>query len=156
MGRIAAAVMIDVQFTGTGRRMDIGTNRCDDVCARNGRIHHFSTAGMTMAQKVHIVLEDDIDGSAADETVSFALDGTTYEIDLSTANADTMRSALATYVGHARKVGGRGRPAKRSAAASTGGASAAEVRAWAKSNGYTVPDRGRIPSEVRAAYDAAS
>jgi hypothetical protein len=106
-----------------------------------------------MAQKVHIVLEDDIDGSEADETVSFALDGTSYEIDLSSANADKLRSALATYVGHGRKVSSRGRVAKRAAA---GGTSAAEVRAWAKSNGYSVPDRGRIPSEVRAAFEAAS
>ena len=59
-----------------------------------------------MAQKVQIILEDDLDGGEADETVSFALDGTSYEIDLNEANATKMREALAPYVGHARKVTG--------------------------------------------------
>ena len=59
-----------------------------------------------MAQRVNIVLEDDIDGSAADETVTFALDGVTYEIDLTTANATALRDALAPYVGHGRRAAG--------------------------------------------------
>ncbi|MEC9052532.1 MAG: Lsr2 family protein, partial [Actinomycetota bacterium] len=59
-----------------------------------------------MAQKVQIILEDDLDGGEADETVSFALDGTSYEIDLNEDNATKLREALATYVGHARKVTG--------------------------------------------------
>lgn len=107
-----------------------------------------------MAQKVQIILEDDLDGGEADETVSFALDGTSYEIDLNEANATAMREALATYVGHARKVtGSRGR---RSSAKSTGsGPSPKEVREWARENGHDVPDRGRIPADVREAYDAA-
>ena len=65
-----------------------------------------------MAQKVHIVLVDDLDGTEATETVSFGLDGTSYEIDLNDKNAAALRDALAGYVGHARKVSGarRGAP----------------------------------------------
>ena len=69
-----------------------------------------------MAQKVHIVLEDDLDGSDATETVSFGLDGTTYEIDLNDKNAGELRDALPSYVGHGRKVSGR-RRGRRPAAA---------------------------------------
>lgn len=111
-----------------------------------------------MAQKVQIILEDDLDGGEADETVSFALDGTSYEIDLNEANATKLREAMATYVGHARKVtGSRGRRTGSGAAkAATGsGPSAKEVREWARENGHDVPDRGRIPAEVREAFDAA-
>ncbi len=111
-----------------------------------------------MAQKVHIVLEDDIDGGDASETVSFGLDGTSYEIDLNEENAAGLREALSAYVGHARKVGSGRRTAKRSAAASgaaSGGPAAREVREWARENGLDVPDRGRIPADVREAYDAA-
>ncbi len=112
-----------------------------------------------MAQRVNIVLVDDIDGSDATQTVAFGLDGASYEIDLSDDNASALREALAPYLGHARKVG-RGGGTKRSgrAAAATGaagGASAKEIREWARENGHTVPERGRIPADVREAYDAA-
>ena len=111
-----------------------------------------------MAQKVQIILEDDLDGGEADETVSFALDGTSYEIDLNDANATKMREALAPYVAHARKVtGSRGgrRSGGRSTAGSGSGPTPKEIREWARENGHDVPDRGRIPTEVREAYDAA-
>jgi hypothetical protein len=108
-----------------------------------------------MAQKVNIVLVDDIDGTDADETVSFGLDGTSYEIDLNDKHAAKLRDALATYVGHARKVSSAGRRTRSSAKASGGGAAAKDVREWARSNGHKVPDRGRIPADVREAYDAA-
>jgi hypothetical protein len=108
-----------------------------------------------MAQKVHIVLEDDLDGSPATETVSFGLDGKTYEIDLNDKNAGKLRDALAQYVGAARSVGGARRGGRKSAAASNLGPSAREVRDWARSNGYDVPDRGRIPADVRSAFDSA-
>jgi hypothetical protein len=108
-----------------------------------------------MAQKVHIVLEDDLDGSDATQTVSFGLDGTSYEIDLNDKNAAALRDALATYVGHGRKVSGARRARRSSSSSSTGGHSAKEIRDWARSNGRKVPDRGRIPSEVREAFDAA-
>lgn len=109
-----------------------------------------------MAQKVNIVLVDDIDGSDATQTVSFGLDGTTYEIDLNDANAASLRDALATYVGHGRKVGAAPRRRRGAAApAGVGGASAKDVREWARANGHDVPERGRIPADVRSAYDAA-
>ena len=60
-----------------------------------------------MAQKVQVLLVDDIDGGTADETVTFGLDGVTYEIDLTAGHATELRDALAQWVGHARKVGGR-------------------------------------------------
>jgi len=107
-----------------------------------------------MAQRVNIVLVDDIDGSDATETVAFGLDGTSYEIDLNDKHAAKLRDALAAYIGHARKVGGRRTRGK--AVAAAGGASAKEVRDWARSNGFKVPDRGRIPADVRAAFDAAN
>src|SRR5512135_569629 len=107
-----------------------------------------------MAQKVQVLLTDDLDGGDADETVAFALDGVSYEIDLSTANAEALREALATYVEAARRVGGRAsrRQAglkKRPAAAR---ADLSEVRAWARENGYQVSDRGRVSEEIKAAY----
>jgi hypothetical protein len=107
-----------------------------------------------MAQRVTIVLEDDLDGSAADETVTFALDGTTYEIDLNAKNAGKLRDALAPYVGHARKAGGR-RSSGRSSFRSGAKRDVTEVREWARANGHKVSDRGRISAEVQAAYDKA-
>ncbi|GCE76591.1 histone-like nucleoid-structuring protein Lsr2 [Cellulomonas biazotea] len=112
-----------------------------------------------MAQKVQVLLVDDIDGGTADETVTFALDGVTYEIDLTAAHATELRDAFAQWVGHARKVGGRsssGRSAGRtggSAKRSTGDAQA--IREWAKEHGHHVSERGRISAEVKSAYDAA-
>ena len=111
-----------------------------------------------MAQKIHIVLEDDIDGSEATETVTFGLDGTNYEIDLNDAHAAALRDALSTYIGHGRKVGTaprRGRKSNATGSSTTSGPSAREIRDWARENGYDVPDRGRVSAEVREAYDAA-
>ena len=107
-----------------------------------------------MAQRVNIVLVDDIDGSDATETVAFGLDGTSYEIDLNEKHAAKLRDALASYVGHARKVSG-GRRTRATAKTATSGASAKEIRDWARSNGFKVSDRGRVPAEVREAFDAA-
>jgi len=112
-----------------------------------------------MAQKVQIVLEDDIDGGEATQTVTFSLDGTHYEIDLNDANAERLRSAIAPFVGHGRKVtnGSARRAAGRRATSSAiGGASAKEIREWAHANGHAVPERGRIPADVRTAYEAAN
>jgi len=107
-----------------------------------------------MAQRVNVVLVDDLDGSDADETVIFGLDGTAYEIDLSSANAAKLRDALSLYVGHGRRVGGRRkRGASRSGSKSS--ATPAEIREWARNNGWDVPDRGRVASEVREAFEAA-
>ena len=106
-----------------------------------------------MAQKVNIVLIDDIDGDEAQETISFGLDGTTYEIDLKKANAKKLRDALAPFVGHARKVTTRRSGGRRSAAGSkAGGATAAEIREWGRKNGFEVSERGRVSTELRVAY----
>ncbi len=109
-----------------------------------------------MAQKVSIVLVDDLDESEATETVSFGLDGTTYEIDLNDKNAAKLREVLSGYIGHGRKVGAASRRGRKASAASAGGPSAREIRDWARSNGYDVPDRGRVSADVRAAFEAAN
>jgi nucleoid-associated protein Lsr2 len=110
-----------------------------------------------MAQRVHVVLEDDLDGSDASQTVTFALDGTSYEIDLNDKNATALRDALSPWVGHARKVSGSRRAGRRSSSStsSSSGNSAREIRDWARSNGHKVPERGRIPAAVREAFEAA-
>lgn len=108
-----------------------------------------------MAQRVSITLVDDIDGSDADQTIQFGLDGTSYEIDLSDENAAKLREALAPYVGMARSTGGR-RPRGAPKAARSGGSSAGDIRAWAIENGHQVNARGRISAELRAAYEAAT
>ncbi|MET9501518.1 Lsr2 family protein [Streptomyces sp. NPDC006622] len=110
-----------------------------------------------MAQKVQVLLVDDLDGGEADETVTFALDGKTYEIDLTTANADKLRSLLDPYVKGGRRTGGRasgGRGKTRTAAGSS--QDTAQIRAWAKENGYDVNDRGRVPATIREAYEKAN
>ncbi|QYJ03745.1 Lsr2 family protein [Nocardioides panacisoli] len=107
-----------------------------------------------MAQKVNIVLIDDIDDTDASETVRFGLDGSNYEIDLNDKNAKKLREALAPYVAAGRKVAA----GKRSRGAAKGGGSstpASQIRDWARDQGYEVPDRGRIPADIRSAYDAA-
>jgi len=108
-----------------------------------------------MARHTKVLLIDDLDGSEAAETVTFGLDGGAYEIDLSSENARQLRDALAEYVAHGRKsgpargAGGRRRTVQRSSADTS------DVRTWARSHGYAVSDRGRIASEVMAAYEAA-
>jgi hypothetical protein len=111
-----------------------------------------------MAQRVNVVLVDDLDGGDAAETVSFALDGVDYEIDLSEKHAGELRNALSLYIGHGRRTGGRRRKAPAGgtkAAAASGGPSASEIRTWARENGWEVPERGRVAAEVREAYAAA-
>jgi nucleoid-associated protein Lsr2 len=108
-----------------------------------------------MAQRVQVILEDDFDGTDADETVSFGLEGVEYEIDLSSKNAESLREALAPWVAHARRVGGRRRRAAKVAAANGGSSSTSDIRAWAQEQGYEVSSRGRVSSEIRAAYEAA-
>ena len=115
--------------------------------------------GPAVAQKVQILLVDDLDGGEATETVKFALDGTSYEIDLSENNAATLRDAFAVYIAEARKVGGGRRSSSTGATgkqrSSTGGPAASEIREWARANGMEVPERGRVSAEVRKAYEAA-
>lgn len=108
-----------------------------------------------MAQKVQVVLVDDLDGGTADETVTLSLDGVSYEIDLSHDNAARLRDLLAPYVGHARRVGGPRRAGGRGAARARGGTNPAEVREWAKSQGIAVNERGRISADLMARFQAA-
>lgn len=112
-----------------------------------------------MAQKVQVVLVDDLDGGEAEETVSFALDGVSYEIDLNSANAARLRDELAPWVGHARRVGGRSsggrRSARKQAASAAGGVDTAKVREWARESGLKVSERGRISADVMEAYAKA-
>lgn len=108
-----------------------------------------------MAKKTVVLLEDDIDGSDAKETISFALDGTEYEIDLNEGHAKELREALTRFSKAGRKVsGGRGRPAAR-AKSSQSAFDAKAVRMWAAENGIPVNARGRIQAEVVEKYEAA-
>jgi hypothetical protein len=109
-----------------------------------------------MAQKVQVLLVDDVDGGTADETVQFGLDGSAYEIDLSAENAAAFRDALAPYVAAARRVGTRGSARRRGRSRSSDAGSAREVREWARANGYQVSERGRVPADVMEAYRAAN
>jgi hypothetical protein len=114
---------------------------------------------VTVAQHVETRLVDDLDGSEADETVTFALAGRQYEIDLSGENAAKLRESLASFVAAARRSGGRQRPtATRSAARAESSVASdrehtAAVREWARQNGHEISDRGRIPNSVLEAYE---
>jgi hypothetical protein len=109
-----------------------------------------------MAKKTVVLLEDDIDGSEAKETITFSLDGTEYEIDLNEGHANELREALARFTDAGRKVaGGRGRSAARTKSSSHGGPDAKAVRFWAAENGIQVNTRGPIQADVVEKYEAA-
>jgi hypothetical protein len=117
-------------------------------------------------QKIITTLVDDVDGSEASQTVTFGLDGTTYEIDLNDAHAEELRATIDKFLGAARRVGGRV-PKPRSAPAAkviSGKPSNitklkpdnSVIRAWARSNGYTLGDKGRISADIVKAYEEAN
>ena len=109
-----------------------------------------------MAQKVEIILVDDLDEGEADETVRFGLDGMNYEIDLSETHATELRSALADYVAAARRSGsGRRRSPDSGEASAPRNQEAARIREWARDNGHDVSSRGRVNSDIIEAYRAA-
>ncbi|MDL5204946.1 Lsr2 family protein [Streptomyces sp. ALI-76-A] len=108
-----------------------------------------------MAQKVITTLEDDLDGSEASQTVLFALDGKSYEIDLNDDNNAKLREALAPYIGAARKVSG-GRATVRRLGTGKPAEDSGAIREWAKANGFEVNDRGRVPASIREAYEKAN
>lgn len=116
------------------------------------------TATLSNMRKTIVTLVDDLDGADASETVRFALDGVAFEIDLSQANADSLRQALAPWSGKARRAGSAtGRPrVRRTELPAVGPSRSALIRAWAATNGHQVPARGRIPSAVAAAYAEAT
>src|SRR3954464_8482175 len=122
-----------------------------------------------MAQQVNVKFVDDLDGSDAAGTVSFAIDGRAYEIDLSDDNAARLRDSLASFVAAGRKSGGSGaaggaaggRRAQKMTASSgsqpqpVDREQTAAIRAWARQNGHEVSDRGRIAKTVVDAFEAA-
>jgi hypothetical protein len=116
-----------------------------------------------MAQHVDVRYVDDLDGSEASSTVSFALDGRSYEIDLSEGNAAKLRDSLAAFVAAARRSGGSGRrgrtpratPEKDEQPTRSSREHTAAIRTWARENGHDVSERGRIPQAVVEAYQAA-
>ena len=106
-----------------------------------------------MARQIVEKLVDDIDGSEASETLRFGLDGAVYEIDLNSEHAEELRNALSRYVGHARPVRASARTVSRSNGHNR--PSPAAVRTWAREEGIQVNERGRIPADVLARYEAA-
>jgi Lsr2 len=109
-----------------------------------------------MARKVEVTLVDDLDGGQADETVSFGLDGTRYEIDLSSANAKKLRNSMAKFVDAARKDKGARQPARGGARkAAPSGPSTSDVREWAKAQGYDVSERGRVANDLIVKFQEA-
>lgn len=106
-----------------------------------------------VARRVQTFLVDDLDGGEASETVSFALDGVSYEIDLSENNANALRDALSAYVGSARRAGRRAKGGRGRGAPSRNQETAA-IREWARERGFKISDRGRIPADILAKYEA--
>jgi hypothetical protein len=103
-----------------------------------------------MTQRIQVLLVDDLDGSPAEETVSFSLDGVSYEIDLTAPHAAEMREAMAQWIASSRRAGGRtsrGRGRRQGADNQV-----SVIRAWALANGYQISDRGRVSAEIREAY----
>ncbi len=110
-----------------------------------------------MAQKIQTLFIDDLDGSAAERTLRFGLDGTEYEIDLNAEHAQALHDALARYVGAARLANGAARrPARTGRRAPAKGLNTTEVREWAKAQGIEVKDRGRVPAELIVKFKSAT
>jgi hypothetical protein len=116
-----------------------------------------------MVQRVQVILEDDMSGGEASETVEFSLDGVSYEIDLNDDNAAKLRDGLAPWIAEARRSGGRRHTRRRgtagTTAASAGSAKSdelAQIREWGRANGFKVSSRGRVSQELQDAYAAAN
>jgi hypothetical protein len=115
--------------------------------------------GEAMAQQVSVRYVDDLDGSDASGPIDFSLDGKSYTIDLSDGNISKLREVLAPFVAVARRGGGSARRSGASSPVRPRGSSrnrdeAQAMRSWLRENGYTVKDRGRVPRELIAAYEA--
>ena len=110
-----------------------------------------------MAQKIQTLFIDDLDGSTAEGTDRFGLDGTEYEIDLNAEHAQQLRDALSAYVRAGRRVsGGSGRLARGGRRGPANGLDTTEVRQWAKAQGIEVKDRGRVPADLVVKFKAAT
>jgi hypothetical protein len=115
------------------------------------------TNGAAMAQKVQTLFTDDLDGSEADGTVRFGLDGTEYEIDLNTEHAQQLRDALSQYISAARRAKGNTPGSARGARKTSGSRpDTTKVREWAKAKGIEVKDRGRLPAELVVKFKTAT
>jgi hypothetical protein len=110
---------------------------------------------VTVAQRTQIIFTDDIDGSDAEGTVTFALNGVQYEIDLGKKNSDKLARAFAPYVEAGRKVSTRTPARSPRAASAPKRHDQLAVREWARGQGLEVSSRGRIPADVLAKYEAA-
>ena len=104
-----------------------------------------------MASRTIVLLEDDVDGSKAEETIEFGIDGTTYAIDLSDSNAKKLRGALDGYISKARKVSGKRSTSRKPSCA----VDLKAVRAWTTSNGIQLSSPGRLPASVLEQYRRA-
>ena len=107
-----------------------------------------------MAKRVEVILIDDLDGSVAEEVVTFGLDGVQYEIDLSKENAEKLRGSLVQWIDSARRAGGRRVTGRRPASGRRTDLN--EIRQWGRENGFQVSDRGRVSRELEEAYDRAN
>ncbi|WP_309108049.1 Lsr2 family protein [Arthrobacter sp.] len=107
-----------------------------------------------MATKVTTVLIDDIDGSTADRTVSFEIDGKNYEIDLSAANAAALRKLLDPYMAAGRKR--KSSPTRKNPTMTQGAGKPSSIREWAQRNGHPTRKRGRLPKEILEAHERAT
>jgi hypothetical protein len=113
--------------------------------------------GVRVAQKIQTLFIDDIDGSEAEGTVRFGLDGAEYEIDLNAKHAEALRKALSRYIEAARRsTGPTRRPTRGGRKAASSGLNTTEVREWAKAQGIEVKDRGRVPAELVVRFRAAT
>ncbi|MBO3752139.1 Lsr2 family protein [Streptosporangiaceae bacterium NEAU-GS5] len=112
-----------------------------------------------MARQTTVILIDDLDGSQADETVSFALDGTAYEIDLAEDKATNLRQVFAPFIRHARSVRAESTRSRRGGPAESPNRlsreQATEIRRWARENNLKISARGRVPANVVKAYQEA-
>ncbi len=109
-----------------------------------------------MAQKITTMFIDDLDGGEAEGTVRFSLDGSEYEIDLSAAHSEELRSALGKYTAHARKVGGAARKSAGRGSRTPSAVDTVAVRAWAREQGIDIKDRGRVPAGIVTRYREAT
>jgi hypothetical protein len=110
-----------------------------------------------VAQKIQTLFIDDLDGSDAEGTVRFGLDGAEYEIDLNAGHARELRDVLARYTGSARRVGSTARrPARGGRKGSASGLNTTEVREWVREQGIEVKDRGRVPADLVVKFKAAT
>lgn len=108
-----------------------------------------------MAQRIQTLFVDDIDGSEAEGTVRFGLDGAEYEIDLSVTHSEELHNALAPFAAHARKVGGTRRVA-RGGRRNVSAIDTHKVREWAREQGIEIKERGRVPANIVEKYREAT